>query len=85
MLHVDILLYSSIVDITVGNVLIDLVKLLHCTSEGPMVLVVPVIELHSIDMTAVQELHFRLDDTGIKLVLSEISHKTVAREHCPVT
>ena len=83
-LHIYILLHCCIIDITVGDILIDLVKFLHCASKRPMVLVVPVIELHAVDMTAVQELHFSLYHAISELILAKITNEAIPREHRPV-
>ena len=84
MLHIYVFLDSGIIDVAVGDILIYLIKLLHGASERPVVLVVPIVELHSVYVAAVEEFHLCFDHALSKLVLAEVAHETVAREHAPV-
>ena len=84
MLHFDVLLQDFGIDRPVGNIIIYLINPFHCSTEWPVVLVVPVIELDAVDVASSQEIHLRLDDSFFKLGAVEVADEAVARESGPV-
>ena len=84
MLHFDVLLQDFGIDRPVGNIIIYLINPFHCSTEWPVMLVVPVIELDAVDVASSQEIHLRLDDSFFKLGAVEVADEAVARESGPV-
>ena len=84
MLHTYVFFQCFGINRSVCNIIIYLIKFVHCSSERPVVLVVPVIELYAVDMASSQEIHLRFDDSVLKLGAVEIADETVTRESCPI-
>ena len=80
----NVVLHRTCINLTVSNVHIYLVQLRACAAQRPVVLIVPVLKLHPVDMVTVQICHLFLRLRSC-LLLTEISDKTVARETCRVT
>ena len=57
MLHVNVLFHHRSVHVAVGDVLINVEQIVACAAKRPVVLVVPVLELHGVDVPAVEEGH----------------------------
>ena len=84
MLHFDILSQNFGINLTVGNVIIYLIRMFHRSSEWPVVLVVPIVELDAVDVASAQKIHLSLDDSFFELGAVEVSDKAVTRESGPV-
>ena len=62
MLNGDIVLYDRCQDVTVGNVRVAVQQRCARTAQRPVMFVVPVVELDTIDVAATEESHFLIDD-----------------------
>ena len=84
MLCLDVVFHAAGVDRSVCYVGIGVQCLaVPGASPGPVMLVVPVLELHAVDMASVEPVHFCGCHTGC-LAASEIGHKAIAGEFLPV-
>ena len=82
-LDADIILYRLCIDIPVGNILIYCIEMFARTAQRPVVLVVPILKLHTIDMATVQKSHFFLNFT-FRFRSVESGDKAITRKACPV-
>ena len=72
------------VHVAVGDVLVDVEQIVACAAKRPVVLVVPVLELHAVDVAAVEVGHLVFDYTVGEFRTVEGGHEAVAGETCPV-
>ena len=83
-LGLDVVLYGRCVDCAVCNVFVSGPKpFTSCPTQWPVVTIVPVLELHTIDVASVQPLHFR-SCLVQRLVVPEGGNETITWEARPV-
>ena len=80
----DIILHDRSEHLTVSDVLIFIQEILRSTTERPMVFVLPIIKLQTVDMATVQILQFRCYlRWGLRCVIG--AYETITWESLPVT
>ena len=79
----DVVLHHRSVVVAVGDVLVALEQIVGSAAERPMLLVLPVIELQTVDMAAVEQRQFGGYHVR-STVVSVRGNEAIARESCPV-
>ena len=84
MLCFNVILHRTCINLPVSDVHIYFIQLCACTAQRPVMFIMPVLKLYPIDVMTIQIRHLFLCLFS-RLLLTEISDKTVTRETCRIT